>query len=86
MKEIKSIKKNKTWELTDFPRGVKLNGVKWVFKTKFKENGEIVKFKARLVAKGYAQQYGLYARLECYFQLDVRSASLHGKLKGDIYV
>jgi len=49
--------KNKTWELTDLPTGVKPNGVKWIFKTKLKENGEIDKFKARLVAKGYAQQY-----------------------------
>ena len=59
MKEMKSIEKNQTWELTYFPRGMKPIGVKWIFKTKFKENEEIDKFKARLVAKGYAQQYGL---------------------------
>ena len=41
------------------PIGVKPIGVKWIFKTKLKENGEIDKFKARLVAKGYAQQYGV---------------------------
>lgn len=41
------------------PKGVKPTGVKWIFKTKLKENGEIDKFKARLVVKGYAQQNGV---------------------------
>jgi hypothetical protein len=59
MAEIESIEKNKTWELTVLPQGVNPIGVKWVFKTKLKENGEIDKYKARLVAKGYAQQYGV---------------------------
>lgn len=57
--EIEAIEKNQTWELTDLPKGVKPIGVKWVFKTKLNENGEIDKFKARLVAKGYAQRYGV---------------------------
>lgn len=39
------------------PPGGKTIGVKWVFKTKFNENGEVDKYKARLVAKGYCQQY-----------------------------
>ena len=34
-------------------------GVKWVFKTKLNENGEVDKCMARLVAKGYAQQHGI---------------------------
>ncbi|MCI04428.1 reverse transcriptase, partial [Trifolium medium] len=34
-------------------------GVKWIFKTKLKETGEIEKFKARLVAKGYTQEEGM---------------------------
>ena len=33
--------------------------MKWLFKTKRKENGEVDKFKARLVAKGYKQEYGI---------------------------
>ena len=59
MKEMESIEKNMTWELTDMPKGVKPIGVKWIFKTKFKETGEIDKLKAMLVAKGYVQQYGV---------------------------
>lgn len=32
---------------------VKVIGVKWVFKIKFNEKGEIDKYKVRLVVKGY---------------------------------
>lgn len=56
--EIDAIERNDTWELCDLPRGQKTIGVKWVFKTKLNENGEVDKYKARLVAKGYKQQYG----------------------------
>lgn len=34
-------------------------GVKWVYKTKLNEDGEVEKYKARLVVKGYAQSYGV---------------------------
>lgn len=57
--EMKAIERNKTWELTDVPKDVKPIGVKWIFKTKLKESGDVEKFKARLVAKGYAQRYGV---------------------------
>lgn len=55
--EIKAIEKNKTWELTDLPKGVKPIGVKWVFKIELYESGEVEKFKARLMVKGYAQRH-----------------------------
>ncbi|XP_073121134.1 uncharacterized mitochondrial protein AtMg00820-like [Henckelia pumila] len=57
--EIAAIEKNNTWELTDLPKGQKTIGVKWVYKKKLKENGEVDKFKARLVAKGYKQEFGV---------------------------
>jgi hypothetical protein len=57
--EIHAINKNNTWELVDLPRGQKTIGVKWVYKTKLNENGEIDKHKARLVVKGYKQQHGI---------------------------
>ncbi|GKV53318.1 hypothetical protein SLEP1_g59850, partial [Rubroshorea leprosula] len=57
--EIGSIERNQTWELTDLPKGHKTIGVKWIYKTKLKENGEVGKFKARLVAKDYKQEFGI---------------------------
>lgn len=108
IKEIESIEKNQTWELMALPKGVKPIGVKWVFKTKLNEEGNVEKHKARLVAKGYAQNYGIdytevfapVARLDTVrtilavaaksswdvFQLDVKSAFLHGELKEDVYI
>jgi hypothetical protein len=34
-------------------------GVKWVFKLKCDEDGEVIKHKAHLVAKGYVQRQGV---------------------------
>ena len=57
--EMESIKKNDTWDLVDLPKEKECIGVKWVYKTKYKANGEVDKHKARLVAKGFAQEYGV---------------------------
>ncbi|RVW41479.1 Retrovirus-related Pol polyprotein from transposon RE1 [Vitis vinifera] len=57
--EIVAIKRNDTWELSELPKGHKTIGVKWVYKTKLKENGEVDKYMARLVAKGYKQEFGV---------------------------
>jgi hypothetical protein len=56
--EIDAIERNKTWELTDLPIGGKVIGLKWIYKKKLNEKGEVVKYNARLVVKGYAQRYG----------------------------
>ena len=56
--EIDAIEKNQTWDLVDILTN-KINiGVKWVYKTKLNEKGELEKHRERLVSKGYAQQYG----------------------------
>jgi len=57
--KIESTESNNTWELTDLPAGCKKIGVKWIYKTKLNEKGEIEKYKSRLVAKGYAQKLGV---------------------------
>jgi hypothetical protein len=59
MEELESIKENKTWTLVDLPRGHCLIGVKWIFKLKRDEHGDVIKHKSRLVAKGYVQRQGV---------------------------
>jgi hypothetical protein len=49
--EMDSIEKNDTWDLVELPEGKDCIGVKWVYKTKFNEKGEVEKYKARLVEK-----------------------------------
>jgi len=41
------------------PEGQKPIGVRWVYKTKTNQDGNVEKYKARLVAKGYSQQEGI---------------------------
>jgi len=57
--EIATIEKNNTWELVDQLEDKEVIGLKWVYKTKYKEDGSIEKHKAQLVAKGYSQQPGV---------------------------
>ena len=47
--EIAMIEKNQTWQLVDCPKDREFIGVKWIFKTKFDQDGSIQKHKARLV-------------------------------------
>lgn len=57
--EIKALEDNHTWSIVDLPPGGKAIGSKWVYKMKYKSNGEIDRYKARLVAKGFTQREGL---------------------------
>ena len=60
--EIDSIERNQTWDLVDLSDDKNSIGVKWVFKTKLNERGEVDKQKARLVSKGISQQDGINLR------------------------
>jgi hypothetical protein len=51
--KIDSVKRNQTWELVDLPQGHHVITLKWVYKLKRNDAGEIVKHKARLVACGF---------------------------------
>lgn len=56
--EIESLKENDVYELVDLPKDKHAIGCKWIYKTKYDENGEEIKCKARLVAKGFTQKHG----------------------------
>lgn len=58
-KEIKALESNETWFLEELPKGKKAIDSKWVYKLKYKPNGEIERYKARLVARGFAQMEGV---------------------------
>lgn len=53
--EFKALQHNRTWELVPYNNTQKLIDWKWVFKTKFQQDGSLLKHKARLVAKGFQQ-------------------------------
>jgi hypothetical protein len=59
LEEMASIEENHTWSLVELPKGHRAIGLKWVFKIKKNEHGEVVKHKAQLVAKGYVQRQGI---------------------------
>ncbi|KAM0043325.1 putative RNA-directed DNA polymerase [Helianthus debilis subsp. tardiflorus] len=58
-REIKALEENNTWTLAELPKGKRAIDSKWVYKIKYKPNGEIERYKARLVAKGFTQMEGI---------------------------
>ena len=57
--KMKSLQKNKIWDLVDLLLGKKPVGLRWIYTVKYKADSTIECFKARLVAKGYTQTYGI---------------------------
>ncbi|KRY61318.1 Retrovirus-related Pol polyprotein from transposon TNT 1-94 [Trichinella britovi] len=57
--ELASHRENQSWEPAVLPPHKKAIKNKWIFKTKYKEDGTIEKRKARLVAKRYSQLQGI---------------------------
>lgn len=57
--EMEALYRNNTWEITNLPANRKPIGCRWVYKIKYKSNGEVERYKARLVAKGYSQKEGI---------------------------
>ena len=57
--EMKSIKNNETYILTELPPGKRLIQCRWVFRIKRNLDGTIDRYKARLVAKGFSQKPGI---------------------------
>ncbi|KAJ9558206.1 hypothetical protein OSB04_012820 [Centaurea solstitialis] len=58
-KEIRALEENGTWTLEKLSDGKRAIDSKWVYKIKYKPDGEVERYKARLVAKGYTQLEGV---------------------------
>ncbi|GJS53773.1 ribonuclease H-like domain-containing protein [Tanacetum coccineum] len=72
--------RNNTWELADLPFGRKAIGSKWVFKIKYKSNGEIERYKARcLINLAIQSVWTLY-------QIDINNAFLYDDLNEIVYM
>jgi len=57
--EINALEDNKTRELVYRDKDMHVISNRWVFRKKYKSNGDVEKYKARLVAKGYSQIPGI---------------------------
>ncbi|GJR39117.1 putative ribonuclease H-like domain-containing protein [Tanacetum coccineum] len=57
--EIHEFDQLQVWELVPQPDYVMIIALKWIYKVKLDEYGDVLKNKARLVAKGYRQEDGI---------------------------
>ncbi|GJY79878.1 retrovirus-related pol polyprotein from transposon TNT 1-94 [Tanacetum coccineum] len=57
--EIHEFDRLDVWELVPPPDCAKIIALKWIYKVKLDEYGDVLKNKARVVAKGFCQEEGL---------------------------
>jgi hypothetical protein len=57
--QLENFERNQVWTLVEPPHDVNAIGIKWVFKNKQGEDGDIVRSKACLVVQGFSQVKGL---------------------------
>jgi hypothetical protein len=57
--EVKSLQAKGVYCLVDRSPKMKVLGGKWVFKLKWDQDGNVIKFKARYVVKGYIQRFSV---------------------------
>ncbi|GJT78941.1 integrase, catalytic region, zinc finger, CCHC-type containing protein [Tanacetum coccineum] len=83
--EIHEFERLDVWILVPCPDNILIIPLKWIFKIKLDEYGDVLKNKARLVAKGYRQEAGidfeesfaLVARLEAIRLFIAHAASMN---------
>nr|GEX67766.1 hypothetical protein [Tanacetum cinerariifolium] len=75
------------WELVLSPDGIKPLTLKWLFKNKHEEENTVIRNKtlARMEAIRIFLTYATHKGFTVY-QMDVKTAFLHGSLKEDVYV
>ncbi|GKG52851.1 retrovirus-related pol polyprotein from transposon TNT 1-94, partial [Tanacetum coccineum] len=57
--EIYEFDRLQVWELVPQPDCVMIIALKWIYKVKLDDYGDVLKNKARLVANGYRQEEGI---------------------------
>lgn len=57
--ELDNMDRRGVWSIMELPPGCRTVGTVWVFKTKFKPDGEFLKHKVRLCAQGFSQIAGI---------------------------
>ncbi|KAL2922302.1 Retrovirus-related Pol polyprotein from transposon TNT 1-94 [Bienertia sinuspersici] len=57
--ELEALEKNQTWTITHLPSGKTPIGCKWLYKVKYRPDGEIERYKSRLVILGNRQKPGI---------------------------
>ncbi|GJU75327.1 retrovirus-related pol polyprotein from transposon TNT 1-94 [Tanacetum coccineum] len=83
--EIHEFDRLQVWELVPRPDCVMVIALKWIYKVKLDEYGDVLKNKARLVAKGYQQEKGIDFE-ESFTPMDVKTTFLNGELREEVYV
>ncbi|GJU25109.1 retrovirus-related pol polyprotein from transposon TNT 1-94 [Tanacetum coccineum] len=73
------------WELVPPPDCAMIIALKWIYKVKLDEYGDVLKNKARLVAKRKSFKTKAKNRNDMY-QMDVKTTFLNGELKEEVYV
>ncbi|GJX94598.1 retrovirus-related pol polyprotein from transposon TNT 1-94 [Tanacetum coccineum] len=78
--EIYEFDRLQVWELVPKPDCVMITILKWIYKVKLDEYGDILKNKARIfIANAASKNMTMY-------QMDAKTAFLNGKLKEEVYV
>nr|GEZ26967.1 hypothetical protein [Tanacetum cinerariifolium] len=83
--ELLHFKRLDVWVLVPALDNISSLTFKWIFKNKHDEEQTVIKNKSRLIVRGIFLAYAAHKSFTV-FQMDVKTAFLHGSLKEDVYV